>query len=249
LELFQYPKFLEAFFLNEAFSQRTHQVTKDEIYSLWSETSHHPIAECLGVSEESLKLLTFDHTEQLHKVLEAFAQGHHRVLVKTGDRFKVLSQFDVVSYLDKKSGTLGGVTKYQASIISRTDKKLITISEELCALTAFRELAINRLSAAPVVNSESRVVGTLTFDDLLGLRGKDLEDTLLTTSEFLKKIHGPTFPLVTICPDEKLLEILSLVTRAHVHRAWIIDEDSKPIGVVSLTDIIATLLLDKLSSD
>lgn len=43
---------------------------------------------------------------------------------------------------------------------------------------------------------------------------------------------------ITCTSDASLKDIMAIVLKQHVHRVWIIDEQKKPIGVVTLTDII-----------
>ena len=59
--------------------------------------------------------------------------------------------------------------------------------------------------------------------------------------EFAKR-HGRPNHLVFASPNETLSEIVTKLTNNHVHRLYILDDAKKPIGLVSLKDLLAELL-------
>jgi predicted transcriptional regulator len=45
--------------------------------------------------------------------------------------------------------------------------------------------------------------------------------------------------------DNTLAQCAEKLVRLHIHRVWIVDKQKKPIGVVTLTDIIWELIGEK----
>jgi len=225
-------------------------ITKEILLSAWEDTSKRPISHAI-ISQESASFLVFDHKENLYQVLDAFSQGYHRVLVNTASgAIRFLSQSDVVVYLNKVLDRLGSVIKYQAKAISKADGKVKTVTPTQTALSAFRELFIANVPAAPVIDTSGLIVGNLSVSDLRGVDGESIVDVLLPVEDFLKKRQGGKLRLpVVIAADEILSNIISLVVKDHVHRVWIVAGDMKPLGVISLTDILSVVLLDKLAYD
>lgn len=98
----------------------------------------------------------------------------------------------------------------------------------------------------PVVDEQGTLVGTLSATDarlLLTDPAKlaDLHLPLKTMARF----HQAPFdvaPITTKPSDTLAMCIVKLATRqpwGHIHRLWVVDDQGRPINVVSLRDIIA----------
>ncbi len=44
--------------------------------------------------------------------------------------------------------------------------------------------------------------------------------------------------LVLCRPDSSLLEVVGLLVRSKIHRVYVIDEQEKPVGIVTMTDVL-----------
>jgi CBS domain-containing protein len=83
----------------------------------------------------------------------------------------------------------------------------------------------------PVVEGE-RLVGTITDRDLairVVAEGKDVQST--TVSQIA------TRELVTVDPDQDLDEALRLMAKHQVRRLPVVDEDGRPVGILSQADV------------
>ncbi|MEZ4226431.1 MAG: CBS domain-containing protein [Polyangiaceae bacterium] len=95
------------------------------------------------------------------------------------------------------------------------------------ALVYIRALGI---TAVPVVDSEMRALGVASFRDLLtATAGQTLAERM-------------TRPAITVTGDTPLEAAARLIVERGVHRALVLDEDEKVIGVVSALDLIAGIL-------
>jgi len=97
----------------------------------------------------------------------------------------------------------------------------------------------DELSALPIINNSGKLIDTLSASDFRCVTLESLKDTLLPVCEFLKKERGKLgYDLVMGAVDETLFSIVDKIMVSGHHRVWIVDNHRKPIGVVSLTDII-----------
>ena len=97
-----------------------------------------------------------------------------------------------------------------------------------------------KINGIGVVDDDGVLVGTLSVSDIQ-----------LGVGEFLPLLNIPvknilaTFPrraLVTCTASESLLTVMEKLVKAGVHRIFVIDGERKPIGVVTNTDILDTVL-------
>jgi CBS-domain-containing membrane protein len=125
--------------------------------------------------------------------------------------------------------------------------KLVTISHNETALHAFQRLAALNLLAAPVVDDAGVICGNLSASDVRGITRTKLPWVELPVLKFLDKMNasceGKGRPVPLTCSSRsQLKEIIPALIAAHVHRVWVVNSARVPIGVVTLTDIIQTLL-------
>lgn len=187
--------------------------------------------------------------------------GHHdyRVLVMHTAReqlftshkvvkYRMLTQSDVIAFLcknfihldynivHKRIGDLNVVNKeyIQALAISTNDR----------AIDGFFKMIEHEASACPVVDEEGRLVTNLSASDLRGLTSERLPLLSLKVREFFTSFAGqPNRPPPVVCNVNDYLDSVMQTTVKHkVHQVWIVDEQAKPIGVITLSDMILTSL-------
>jgi len=202
------------------------------------------IGHIIGLNKEGRKLWVLEPTLPLVNLLQPFANGIHRVLVRQPDDtgrksvFRILSQSDVVKYLFNHREEFGtGMSKTLFELGIRPNK-VISISLSTSALDGFRTMTIENVSAVVIVDDKNKAVGSLSASDLRSLTRTRLEKVLDPVEEFLAVQYGRIRTPLTVKLDTKFEDILKLITEEKVHRAWIVDDDNKPIGCLSLSDII-----------
>jgi CIC family chloride channel protein len=106
----------------------------------------------------------------------------------------------------------------------------ITLKPEDSAQTAYQLMLEKGFRGVPILDGQ-KLVGMVTMSDLLGIRREEMEKTSLGSVM--------TRNLITIHPDEVLLEALSKMTNHSVGRLPVIERDtSKFIGIISRTDVM-----------
>ncbi|KAI8820701.1 uncharacterized protein EV422DRAFT_529803 [Fimicolochytrium jonesii] len=135
----------------------------------------------------------------------------------------------------------------------RTGKsRVVTVLDTATALQAFRDLYIGGVSAVAVVDKEGGLAANLSASDLRGLSSSNLEGLLDPVFTFLeidtrrRSDQVKADQLKFVEPDAPLSKAIAIIRDAHIHRVWIADEGDKPVGVVTVSDILSVFVPDGL---
>ncbi|ALO12492.1 CBS domain-containing protein [Streptomyces venezuelae] len=94
------------------------------------------------------------------------------------------------------------------------------------------------VSAVPVLSAEGRVVGVVSDADVLGkVPGEDRDDAGSVTAGSLMSA-----PPVTVPRGATIAGAARLMARGHLKRLPVVDEDGRPVGVVSRSDLLKIYL-------
>ncbi|XP_049605330.1 5'-AMP-activated protein kinase subunit gamma-1 isoform X3 [Syngnathus scovelli] len=128
-----------------------------------------------------------------------------------------------------------GVGTYADVAFIHPDTPLIT------ALSVFTH---RRVSALPVVNHQGQVVDIYSKFDVINLAAeKTYNDLDVTVTQALQH-RSQYFEGVLKCNKMETLEtIVDRIVKAEVHRLVAVDEESRIVGIVSLSDILQALVL------
>jgi 5'-AMP-activated protein kinase regulatory gamma subunit len=124
----------------------------------------------------------------------------------------------------------------------KANQKVFTINANRSAISGFRHMMLNKeLSALPVVDNEGKLIETLSTSDFHFINLDNFKDVLLPVKDFLEKRRFEyKQTLITVFPDQRLFNVVDSILMTGVHRVWVVDKNHKPIGVISLTDIMKT---------
>jgi CBS-domain-containing membrane protein len=138
-------------------------------------------------------------------------------------------------------------------------KEVITVSPETTVLELAQLLADHKINGAPVVDSQGRLVGVVTQNNLID-RAKKFElphvisildahfylERPSTFKKNLEKLMGNlvadimTAPPITISEDVEVDEIATIMARRRIHTLPVLQGD-KIIGIIGKIDIIRAL--------
>jgi 5'-AMP-activated protein kinase, regulatory gamma subunit len=184
-------------------------------------------------------------------VLEAMCKGVHRFLVKGESQegeaaYRLLSQTDVLRSFscNPDDAALNALDKTVGEAVQL--KTPLTVKSSDTALRAFRALHQNSVSAAPVVNEDGVLVANISSSDLRNLSAGTLKLVLEPVLTFLG--DAKAMGLKTSVPRARspvsttsectLRSLINTMLIQRVHRVWVVDDARKPIGVVSMTDVV-----------
>jgi len=176
-------------------------------------------------------------TEHAHRLIRLFGLGVHRVamLDMKGSLANILSQSDVAKYLYANIHLLGDhANKPILNLKMISSDKLITADNDQTAISAFKLLAQNFISAVPIINKNGVLTGTLSLSDLKLIQD-DLSPLLFTTEQY--KSIKEAIPNVVCTPETSLGVVIGLLASNNIHRVWVVDSENKPTSVISVTNV------------
>ncbi len=141
-----------------------------------------------------------------------------------------------------------------ADLMSR---EVTTIPRHLSLRTAAHLLSQARVSGAPVIDACGSCVGVISSTDFVhwaegnqSVR-QDAGHSSCACSEW--QVFEPedlpteevgcymTADPVTVTPNLRIGELARMMIDAHIHRVIVVDEENRPVGIVSSTDILAAV--------
>ncbi|KAI4204521.1 MAG: hypothetical protein LQ350_001071 [Teloschistes chrysophthalmus] len=131
-----------------------------------------------------------------------------------------------------------------------TYKNLETAKMETPVFDVIHQLVTNNISSVPILNSDGVVTNVFESVDVITLiKGANYDELNLNVGEALQK-RSEEFPGIYTCSIEDRLDtIFDTIRKSRVHRLVVIDEDSRLVGVLTLSDILEYILLEGESDD
>jgi len=189
----------------------------------------------------------------LYYAIETLAREEalHRVPIIDANRNlkSVLTQSQVIEFLYDNYDKLGLITNKPVGEMEGVLRDVHTIHEESRAIDGFKMMQKQNVSAVAVVDNDGKVVGNLSLRDLKAIR---LENQLFarlfqTTQHFLRRLREEfpsarpkTKQVVTV--DDTLGHVIKVLVDHSIHRVYIVNSDQKPIGVISLRNVLMDII-------
>ena len=187
-------------------------------------------------------------TDSVADVLEPLCKEVHRMLVRLPvapgsdddkeSELRLITQTDVlrcaVLLEDAADWT---ATLEDLGLVKGGD--IVTITPEATALTGFQRMCQHDINAVPVVSEEGKLIAVLSASDLRGLTSNLIQRVKMPVLDFLKESRrGHVRRPITASRNASLQEAVNKIMWGRVHRVIIVDDDQKPVGVVTSTDVI-----------
>jgi CBS domain-containing protein len=193
----------------------------------------------------------------LQTLCKTFALGIHRVPIvgDAGTPFGLVSQSALNQWLVQSENwqILQNTPLATSSLLDLGMLKIpLKIREDRPVLEAVRVLAESKHNSLPIVNEEDELVGSFSCGDLRSLSVNDFNRLREPLSKFLKL--SCIWP-VTAEPTDSVATCMARLAAERIHQLWVIGTDGKPVGVVTLTDVmrqiarhLPTYLLEDISA-
>jgi CBS domain-containing protein len=91
------------------------------------------------------------------------------------------------------------------------------------------------IHGVPVIDWEDGLVGVISETDLVGVRAVAPPSA---SWHGLRARDLMTRPAVTITASQAVTEAAKLMTDGHVHRLVVLDDEGRPVGVISESDLV-----------
>jgi len=214
----------------------------DMLYKRGADFNLTQLNELIGMKRQPPNLVLGD--APLQSAIDIFKKtGVHRLGVTDakGTIVSILTQSSLIAYIADHPQILGDKAQTEISNLN-FDKHVVSIPSSTRTIDAFIELYEKKLSCLAILDQAGTLVGTISASDLKGLEHHHFPRLMLPVEEFVTQIRSEMQKraeyLVTVSPNTLLKNAIHRIHTQKVHRAFIVDEHQKPIGIMSLTDII-----------
>jgi CBS domain-containing protein len=113
----------------------------------------------------------------------------------------------------------------------------VVVDADAPAAEAERLIKTHRVSGLPIVR-DGEVVGVISQTDLVVARSSAM---ISANWERMRVRHLMTSPAVTVHAGTPVARAADLMVRRHIHRLVVIDDEDKPIGILSALDALRVL--------
>ncbi|EGD73496.1 hypothetical protein PTSG_05200 [Salpingoeca rosetta] len=178
--------------------------------------------------------------EQAHDLAHRIA-----IFTPTGRINDVISMSDVVLYLSKHKKSLGEkLLQTTAEEFGWADRDVPTVSSKDIVASVVHTMVDKKHAAVAVVDDDCKFRHNFSNSDLRGLTPKKVPMLLRSVEEFIhamerKHQHEAD---ITCKPYATFESILDRLVKQRVHRLYVVGDDKKVKGVVSLTDILRAVV-------
>jgi len=207
-------------------------------YPLTRKNIFHPIK--VGYSL-SYAIETMAREEHLHRV---------PVIDEERNLKSILSQSQVIEFIHQNIQTLGTIKDKPVASMDGVIKKVFSVNENSLAIDAFKLMQQQNVTGVAVLNDQGVVIGNLSVRDLKGLRLENqlfhrlfqsVHNFLRHLREQLKEGERPKRKKVVHRTDT-LEHVIEILVNENIHRVYVVDQELKPIGVVSLKDVLLEIV-------
>jgi CBS domain-containing protein len=174
-------------------------------------------------------------------VRQIFRQNTQRFGVrdKSGSLVGVLSRSSIVHFLAKNLDKFSHFVNKSLTDLKFGFRDVVSVPMTSSAAEAFEIITKQELNGVAVVDEQGVLHGNLSVSDLklIGYNFEILSNVLKPLSELLP--HAKSFAeVLTISPSTTVAQLVQKFESTHVHRLYTVDENRKPIGVITLYDVI-----------
>lgn len=172
-------------------------------------------------------------------VENVFARGVKRAPVFADNELNaIVSQSNVMKVLARKLENLGPVATKPVGKLQLGSQNIATLHFNDLAIDAFLLMRALRIDAVAVVDTDGTLLANISASNLKGIVKTGLEGLLLPIREFLIRAEARFLRHPLKCnQNTKFGTLVNSLAMYRLHRAWLVDEFHKPVGVISLEDI------------
>jgi CBS domain-containing protein len=205
-----------------------------------------PIKQIMNLSKRNeYKPVTADILFGNEEVLGRLASGAHRIPVIDGNKqvINYITQGRVMELIAENINNFRNKMDKTVTNLGLGLREVVTVNEDQTAIEAFIKMHQNKVSGIAVVDSEKKLIGSLSVSDLKYILVDEifygLAESAMDFVAFCRQQNVHEFsPSISVDKSTSLERIIGKFAKTHVQRLFIIDENKLPIGVFSLTEVL-----------
>jgi CBS domain-containing protein len=178
-------------------------------------------------------------------------------IVKAGDSGRqdlvgIISPSDVLYVIQGSMDELGSLATAEVGTVFSTDPSCIVKVDESTTLdVAFDVMLEAGVSSVPVVDGSGAMVTILSFSDVKEFGYMKADEAKFALSQpvlwFLSPRKDGTvtalpMPPITVAANDAISTVIEVMVASNVHQVYIVDEARRPIGVVSMIELLGLLI-------
>jgi len=185
-------------------------------------------------------------------VFEMLARGHPRVAICDEQRkvVSLVTQSMMMNYVHQRINELPVDIRNCKVKNMRLFEKLLCVHSDDRPLKAFNMMVANEVSGLAVVDNSERLVDVISVRDLRGLKMDTAAiwalycDSITAFKNHVYVKYPMTTPATTIRAtlEDSFEFCLLQMCKYKVHRIFVVNEEEKPIRVISMQDMLANAL-------
>jgi len=188
-------------------------------------------------------LETISSNDSILEVAQRMGQGVHRMaVIDDNSLVSIISQSDIIKFIITKTLHIGNKILKKMNQSGLSALGVAAVRWDVSVVDGIRYMRDYKASGVPVVNLEGKIICNFSATDLLSLSESNFHYVNLPIYDFLVKFQGtPKAPVTAFAGDT--VESVMLKFAVHqIHRIYIVDEMDRPIGIISMTDILSWLM-------
>jgi len=178
-------------------------------------------------------------------------RGLHRIAIVDDSRKLMgwVSQSRIVSFLHENMDKLGDKRNKTLGSNQKLFHEVFSIDSQAQTIDGFKMLLSKNVMGIGVVAHDSgKLIGNLSVKDLKGIssEGGLFWRLYEPVSVFLDKLKNE-FKLIpqnviTAKAEDNIEHVINLMTEHKIHRVYIVDNEEKPIGIVTIKDLLLEMI-------
>jgi len=178
------------------------------------------------------------------KMMQAHPRAHHLLVLDQGsDRpIAILSQTDIIKWALIHSQHLPHEVMTKPVRGLKCSTHVVSAKHNESMKEALHRFIRHEKSGMAVVDEDGRMIANLSLADLRGLTHENARRLLsLNVNDFLRVTRQSPKEPVTCTSSTTMSEVMHLIRKHHVHRVYVTDEQGRPVGVISSSNVIANM--------
>jgi CBS domain-containing protein len=160
-----------------------------------------------------------------------------------------VTQSAFVEFFAKHLNSFGELGECTLSELGFKPKQVHAVKENATAIESFKLMSTHKITGVPVVDLEGEIITNISSKELRHiLTDPHFFDKLqLPTERFVSDLKSKTFlhksetmyPKICCHFSDKFSTVLNKLAATKIHRIYVVDAYQRPIGVISLDDIVS----------
>ncbi len=173
--------------------------------------------------------------------LGAFPKGEHRALIAEHVNVPCgyITPTNVIGWLSQNINYYGHLfassTLKQQNLINQFPE---AVKDSDTAIAAFRAISKSGLNGLPIVNEDGVLVANVSISDILGITDTTFERLGKNIIDYLADHTNTRTPPLVCRENDQVETVILRLAVLGIHQMWVVDANKKPIGYVSLSDIV-----------